>query len=131
MPKYYSKPDTRFYACDESIGSSEDVYGFGPLSALTPEAKTESHTFAPRCAIPTQYHFWIYSASMKAAVELLSDESLVTWQLHAKNDSSAKFIIRPWDEPSPNNSQTQERNENYNRTSFAPHTLLPQPVSTP
>ncbi|KAH0443815.1 hypothetical protein CcaCcLH18_00641 [Colletotrichum camelliae] len=53
------------------------------------------------------HSFWIASESMAAAVQLLSDESIVAmYNLYCKNDATVQIIIRTSDDPSPNASRT-------------------------
>lgn len=51
------------------------------------------------------HSFWIASESMAAAVQLLSDDSIVAmYNLYCKNDATVQIIIRASDDPSPNAS---------------------------
>jgi hypothetical protein len=50
--------------------------------------------------------FWIHSNSMKAAVQLLNDNSIqMTWKLYCESDSVVTIHIRPAADPSPNTSK--------------------------
>lgn len=52
------------------------------------------------------YNFYIFSASMKAAVQLLNDRSVyVTWQLYCQQDPTVEIIVRPTQDASPNSSR--------------------------
>ncbi|EGE00721.1 hypothetical protein TESG_08015 [Trichophyton tonsurans CBS 112818] len=43
-----------------------------------------------------KYNFYIFSPSMKAAVQLLNDKSVyVTWQLYCQLDPMVEIIVRP------------------------------------
>ncbi|KAH7305620.1 hypothetical protein BKA65DRAFT_601946 [Rhexocercosporidium sp. MPI-PUGE-AT-0058] len=83
------------------------------LSSSKAEGKVEDHSF------------WIHSNSMKAAVQLLSDQSIsVTWELYCKSDSVVTIHIRPNQDPSPNTSKatshhhslTERRKQSGRRT---------------
>ncbi|KAK1971564.1 hypothetical protein LY78DRAFT_734468 [Colletotrichum sublineola] len=53
------------------------------------------------------YSFWIHSDSMAAAVQLLSDQSIIAmYSLYCKNDPIVTIIIRGANDPSPNTSRT-------------------------
>lgn len=53
------------------------------------------------------FSFWIHSQSMKSAVQMLTDESIIrTYKLYCANDPIILIIIRKSDEPSPNSSLT-------------------------
>ena len=55
--------------------------------------------------------FWIHSNSMKAAVQLLNDNSIqMTWKLYCENDSVVTIHIRPAADPSPNTSKAPSHN---------------------
>lgn len=55
--------------------------------------------------------FWIHSNSMRAAVQLLTDESIrVTYQLYCKDDAVVTIYIRPANDPSPNASHAPSHN---------------------
>jgi hypothetical protein len=52
------------------------------------------------------HSFWIHSNSMKAAVQLLSDDSMqITWKLYCQQDAVVTIHIRPYTDPSPNTSR--------------------------
>ncbi|EGE08347.1 hypothetical protein TEQG_07322 [Trichophyton equinum CBS 127.97] len=53
-----------------------------------------------------KYNFYIFSPSMKAAVQLLNDKSVyVTWQLYCQLDPMVEIIVRPLQDVSPNSSR--------------------------
>ncbi|KAJ6257708.1 hypothetical protein Dda_7496 [Drechslerella dactyloides] len=53
-----------------------------------------------------EYSFWIHSKSMKAAIQLLSDEAImVTWGLYCSKDDVVDIIIRKATDPSPNTTK--------------------------
>jgi hypothetical protein len=55
---------------------------------------------------PNDYSFFIFSDSMKAAVQLLNDKSVfVIYRLYCENDDAVTIIVRPAADPSPNSSQ--------------------------
>jgi hypothetical protein len=52
-----------------------------------------------------EYSFWIHSQSMKAAVQLLTDESIIgTYRLYCSKDPVIQIICRQSNDPSPNSS---------------------------
>lgn len=54
----------------------------------------------------SDYSFWIHSNAMKAAVQLLSNESImVTWGLYCRSDAIVTIHIRKKSDPSPNTSR--------------------------
>jgi hypothetical protein len=55
---------------------------------------------------PDDYNFFIHSNSVKAAVQLLNDKSIITtYRLYCENDDVVTIIVRPEIDPSPNSSQ--------------------------
>ncbi|KEY66505.1 hypothetical protein S7711_10905 [Stachybotrys chartarum IBT 7711] len=53
-----------------------------------------------------EFSFWIYSQSMKSAVQMLTDESIIaTYQLYCSRDPVIQIIIRKANELSPNTSR--------------------------
>ncbi|RAK95624.1 uncharacterized protein BO80DRAFT_321789, partial [Aspergillus ibericus CBS 121593] len=55
---------------------------------------------------PEDFIFFIFSDSMKAAVQLLTDRSiLLTYRMYCEYDSAITIIVRPVSNPSPNSSQ--------------------------
>lgn len=55
---------------------------------------------------PNDYNFFIFSDSMKAAVQLLNDKSVfITYRLYCEDDDVVTIIVRPATDPSPNSSQ--------------------------
>lgn len=55
---------------------------------------------------PEEYSFYLYSESMSAAVQLLSDQSIpATWNLYCQKDLMAMLTIRLAKDPSPNSSR--------------------------
>ncbi|KAL8859772.1 MAG: hypothetical protein Q9178_003887 [Gyalolechia marmorata] len=53
-----------------------------------------------------QYSFFMHSASMKAAVQMLTDRSIhATWQLYCQNDPVVTIVVRKAQDPSPNTSR--------------------------
>lgn len=55
----------------------------------------------------SDFSFWIHSQSMKAAVQMLTDESIIgTWNLYCQKDPIVLVIIRKATDPSPNTSRT-------------------------
>lgn len=52
------------------------------------------------------FSFWLHSGSMPAAVQLLSDESiLTTWELYCQADQVITIYVRERKDPSPNASR--------------------------
>lgn len=53
------------------------------------------------------YDFYLHSSSMKAAVQILSDEAItVTWSLYCQHDPVVTVHVRSKDDPSPNSTRT-------------------------
>jgi hypothetical protein len=60
----------------------------------------------------SDFSFFIHSASMAAAVQLLSDESIITtYNLYCTNDPVVIIIIRNLDELSPNTSRAPSHSD--------------------
>lgn len=58
------------------------------------------------------HSFWMHSNSMKAAVQLLSNQSIeITWGLYCKQDAVITIHIRPCSDPSPNTSRASSHQQ--------------------
>ena len=55
---------------------------------------------------PASFGYFIHSASMAAAVQILTDKAIhVTWQLYCQEDHVITIIVRDIKDPSPNSSR--------------------------
>jgi hypothetical protein len=62
-----------------------------------------------------KFAFYLHSASMAAAVRLLSDESiLVTYNLYCQKDDVVTILVRGINEPSPNTSRSPSHQNSEN-----------------
>jgi len=60
------------------------------------------------------FAFYIHSASMAAAVRMLTDESIwVTYKLYCQKDPVVTILIRDANEPSPNTSHAPSHSNSY------------------
>jgi hypothetical protein len=60
------------------------------------------------------FAFYIHSASMAAAVRMLTDESIwVTYKLYCQKDPVVTILIRDANEPSPNTSRAPSHSNSY------------------
>lgn len=87
--------------------------GFTTLSKIQTNGISLSNcmTIAGAGGRVQDHTFWIHSNSMKAAVQLLTDESIkITYQLYCKNDDVVTIHIRPSGDPSPNTSRASSHN---------------------
>ncbi|KAF4225527.1 hypothetical protein CNMCM6457_008154 [Aspergillus fumigatiaffinis] len=90
-----SKPD---FALEKKTFDEIATVGFSLRSMLSYIGRGDKS--------PNDYNFFIFSDSMKAAVQLLNDKSVfVTYRLYCEDDDVVTIIVRPAADPSPNSSQ--------------------------
>ncbi|PYH33993.1 uncharacterized protein BO87DRAFT_426267 [Aspergillus neoniger CBS 115656] len=93
----------------EEMGKREVVLSDQDLDARGVEELNFSRILAligRRQNIPDEYSFFIFSDSMKAAVQMLTDRSIfLTYKMFCENDTAITIIVRPVSGSSPNSSQ--------------------------
>lgn len=93
----------------EKVDSSDFKLGHKTL----PELQIEGAPTLAKClqyagvtGHPADFSFWISSASMKAAVQLLNDRAItVMHKLYCANEKTVTIHMRPHQEPSPNTTR--------------------------
>jgi hypothetical protein len=82
-----------------------------------------------------RFAFYIHSASMAAAVRMLTDESIwVTYKLYCQNDPVVMVLIRDANDPSPNTSRAPSYNNSFaerrkvSRGKIIPEIFIQPPV---
>lgn len=83
------------------------MQGYLPLSEVSKGMSLERALKISGASGQVDDHsFWIHSNSMKATVQLLSDDSMhITWKLYCQQDAVVTIHIRPYTDPSPNTSR--------------------------
>ncbi len=83
---------------------------------------------------PDQFSFFMHSASMRAAVQMLKSEAVqATWQLYCKQDPVVTITVRKIDDPSPNSSRAPSYSKALSqRRSASGNLTVPDiPIHTP
>lgn len=83
---------------------------------------------------PDQFSFFIHSASMQAAVQMLKTEAIqATWNLYCRQDSVVTITIRKTNDPSPNPSRAPSYSKalSQRRSASGSLTVPDIPIHTP
>ncbi|OJJ69879.1 hypothetical protein ASPBRDRAFT_66942 [Aspergillus brasiliensis CBS 101740] len=102
-------PNKKWMFLLEEMGKKEFVLSDQELDARGVQELSFSRILAlvgRRQSVADEYSFFMFSDSMKAAVQMLTDRSIfLTYTIYCEHDTAITIIVRPISDPSLNSSQ--------------------------